>query len=256
MVTEQYVIHEVAKEVNVEAHVLRYWEEELDLPILRNDKGHRVYSEEDIRRFARIKNLRDQGLQLKAVKRVLEQLQEKEVEEPEMRSDNPFSQKQLTKINKNGEMKVIQVRQFGGLNTQNQVTKNEIKMKDETQIQDFQQEKVARMQFLFQKLIKDVIEENNITLVHQLSDNIKEDICKEMDYQFRLFEEREDERERARIEREEQYILAQKEVEEAHYKHIDELLRQTKEKTKRKEPKKFLSLQRVTKLDKDEDISI
>ena len=145
MVKDQYVIHEVAKEVDVEAHVLRYWEEELELPILRNDKGHRVYSQEDIRRFSRIKNMRDQGLQLKAVKRVLDQAQEKELDEQIMKEDNPFAQKQLTKISKSGDMKVIQVRPFYG-------TKNEIKMKDETQIQDFQQEKVARMQFLFQKL--------------------------------------------------------------------------------------------------------
>ncbi len=239
MVKDNFAIHEVAKEVDVEAHVLRYWEEELDLPILRNDKGHRIYSKDDIRRFIKIKSLRDQGLQLKAVKRVMEQWQDKKTDESEEK-----------------EMKIVQVRQFGGHNAQGLMCKNEIKMKDETQICDFQQEKVARMQFLFQKLIKDVIEENNMTLVRELTDNIKEDMCKELDYQFRLYEERDDERERTRIEREEKYILAQRLSEEAHFKHIDDLLRQTKDKTKRKEPKRFLSLQRVNKLDKSEDISI
>lgn len=249
MVKDNYVIHEVAKEVDVEAHVLRYWEEELELPILRNDKGHRVYSKEDINRFSRIKNLRDQGLQLKAVKRVLEQTQDIEPDEPLEREEKMFQQKHLTKISKSGDMKVIQVRPFYG-------NKNEIKMKDDTQIQDFQQEKVARMQFLFQKLIKDVIEENNITLVRELSENIKEDVCKELDYQFRLYEDREDERERSRIEREEKYILAQRLAEEAHYKRIDELLRQTKDKNKGKNRKSFWATMREENLEKDEDALI
>ncbi len=247
MIKEHYVIHEVAKEVDVEAHVLRYWEEELELPILRNDKGHRVYSEEDIRRFTRIKNLRDQGLQLKAVKRVLEQTQDKEQDKSLESEENMFQQKHLTKINRNGDMKVIQVRPFYG-------PKNEIKMKDETKIQEIQQEKLIRMQFLFQKLIKDVIEENNITLVKELSENIKEDMCKELDYQFRLYEDREDERERSRIEREEKYILAQRMAEEAHYKHIDELLRQTKEKNKGKSRKGFWGTLREEEVEKDEDL--
>ena len=76
MTKETYLINEVAKEVHVESHVLRYWEEELDIPITRNQQGHRVYTQEDIERFVQIKNLKDQGLQLKAVKLVLNQLQE------------------------------------------------------------------------------------------------------------------------------------------------------------------------------------
>ena len=33
-------ISDAAKEVKVESHVLRYWEEELHLPIKRNELGH------------------------------------------------------------------------------------------------------------------------------------------------------------------------------------------------------------------------
>ena len=40
MVKEKnYLINEAAKEVHVESHVLRYWEEELRLPIKRNEQG-------------------------------------------------------------------------------------------------------------------------------------------------------------------------------------------------------------------------
>ncbi len=36
----KYLIKEAAKLVDVEPHVLRYWEEELDMRIKRNDMGH------------------------------------------------------------------------------------------------------------------------------------------------------------------------------------------------------------------------
>ena len=101
MVKERYLINEAAKEVHVESHVLRYWEEELELPIKRNEQGHRIYTQEDVERFIRIKSLKDQGLQLKAVRAVLEQIQDDREESGEMRADNPFAQKQLTKIGKN-----------------------------------------------------------------------------------------------------------------------------------------------------------
>ena len=57
-----YMISEAAKHVGVESHVLRYWEEELDLPIGRTEMGHRHYTEEDIQLFSCIKELKEQGL--------------------------------------------------------------------------------------------------------------------------------------------------------------------------------------------------
>ena len=41
MDTKRYIISDAAKMVDVEAHVLRYWEDELELPIARNEMGHR-----------------------------------------------------------------------------------------------------------------------------------------------------------------------------------------------------------------------
>lgn len=69
---ENYVlISDAAKEVEVESHVLRYWEEELNLPIHRNEQGHRFYTREDVDRFKQIKRLKEGGLQLKAIKMIL-----------------------------------------------------------------------------------------------------------------------------------------------------------------------------------------
>lgn len=67
-----YFISEVSKIVGVEPHVLRYWEEELDLVIQRNMQGKRCYTERDVEQLCRIKYWKDKGMQLKAVKEVME----------------------------------------------------------------------------------------------------------------------------------------------------------------------------------------
>ena len=64
----RYMISDAASLVNVEAHVLRYWEEELELNIPRNEMGHRYYTKENIQQFLKIKDLKEQGYQLKAIK--------------------------------------------------------------------------------------------------------------------------------------------------------------------------------------------
>lgn len=63
-----YMISEAAKRLNVEPHVLRYWEEELTLPIGRTEMGHRYYTEENIQLVDCIKELKEQGLSLKELK--------------------------------------------------------------------------------------------------------------------------------------------------------------------------------------------
>ena len=69
-----YMISEAAKQVGVESHVLRYWEEELNLPIGRTDMGHRHYTKEDIQLFCCIKELKNQGIQLKDLKGLIPDL--------------------------------------------------------------------------------------------------------------------------------------------------------------------------------------
>lgn len=64
----RYMISDASKMVEVESHVLRYWEEELELPIARNEMGHRYYTEDDIHLLKHIKKLKERGYQLKAIK--------------------------------------------------------------------------------------------------------------------------------------------------------------------------------------------
>ena len=277
MVKEKYLINEAAKEVRVETHVLRYWEDELELSIGRNEQGHRIYTQEDIDRFIEIKNLKDQGLQLKAVKIILNQVQSAHEGGEDMRADNPFAQKQLTKISRLGDAKMIALKNsddakwnerfgkkhessaneskgeekesdgnnVGGMN--NMIEIKEMKSLDEVpkytndnQLQEVTKEQTMRLQYLFQKLIKDAVAANNEEmeehLVERITQNVKGDLCKELDYQFRLMEEREEERINNRHEVEDKRN-------EDYYKRIDELLRQysgknAKQKEKYKEKNK------------------
>ena len=75
----RYLISDAAAKVAVEAHVLRYWEEELELAISRTELGHRYYTEEDIRTFQNIKELKERGFQLKAIKVLLPELKKREL---------------------------------------------------------------------------------------------------------------------------------------------------------------------------------
>ena len=67
----RYMISDAAAAVNVETHVLRYWEDELELNIPRNEMGHRYYTKENIAEFQRIKELKEQGYQLKAIRMIV-----------------------------------------------------------------------------------------------------------------------------------------------------------------------------------------
>ena len=71
-----FMISEAAKRVNVETHVLRYWEEELELNIGRTEMGHRYYTEDDMQLFHCIKELKEQGMQLKDLKDIIPEMLE------------------------------------------------------------------------------------------------------------------------------------------------------------------------------------
>ena len=116
MKENKYTISEAARLLSVENHVLRYWEEELELNIPRNELGHRYYREEEIQLLHCIKELKNKGFQLKAVKEVLpdleqkklidihkllmtqEELENQELEEAEMKKQSHFAEENDKKI--------------------------------------------------------------------------------------------------------------------------------------------------------------
>ena len=208
---EILMISDAAKEVKVESHVLRYWEEELGLPIRRNEYGHRYYTREDVECFKRIKDLKDRGLQLKAIKTILQkggmELQELQPKgQKELQPDGPELQVPRKQghtecpAEQGDEEKPLQMA-IEILESSPQVSGYDIQV---------QQEKSLRLRWLLKEAIRDAVAENN----RELCKEIKESVIKELDYQFRMREEREDEREERALERT-----------EAYYRKVDELLR-------------------------------
>lgn len=65
---KRYLISEVSELTGLEAHVLRYWEEELGLEIGRNELGHRYYTDNDIDMLIKAKEMKNKGFQLRAIK--------------------------------------------------------------------------------------------------------------------------------------------------------------------------------------------
>lgn len=65
---KRYLISEASAITGLEAHVLRYWEEELGMKIPRNELGHRYYTDTEIEIFQKAKEMKNKGYQLKAIK--------------------------------------------------------------------------------------------------------------------------------------------------------------------------------------------
>ena len=76
-----YTVAETVKLTGVKSYVLRYWEDELSIPVGRNELGHRCYTQDDIQLFLNIKELKNRGLQLRAIHDLLPKLVKKEAVE-------------------------------------------------------------------------------------------------------------------------------------------------------------------------------
>ena len=70
----RYTVRQTVEMTGVKSYVLRYWEEELELQIHRNELGHRYYTGYDIQLFLNIKELKKRGLQLRAIKNLIPQI--------------------------------------------------------------------------------------------------------------------------------------------------------------------------------------
>ena len=193
-------ISDAAKEVKVESHVLRYWEEELQLPIKRNELGHRYYTEEDVERFKQIKGMKERGLQLKAIKMILKDGKLDVLPSDVIHEETEEKEKSVCL-----GMPIEVVNMVDGVAVEEEPTAGGV-----VEAADGKEDKARRLQWLLQQMIKQTLQENN----HELCREIKESVIKELDYQFRMQEEREEEREQRLAERDEEY-----------YKRMDELLR-------------------------------
>ncbi len=197
-----YLISDASKKVDVEAHVLRYWEEELQLSIPRNDMGHRYYTDFHIRLFRQIKMLKEKGYQLKAIKAalaktladqkiipgelleadVLESLKETGIGDQEMNMQNEDSAKQEGREEKeNGQASEENGK---GLAALNQGGIEEL----------LAGKKMEQFQRLMNHIIGRAVEENSEKLSQDISYLVHDKLAKEMEYLMRVSDEREEER--------------------------------------------------------------
>ena len=184
MTQEVYTIGDAAKQVHVETHVLRYWEEELGLSIQRNVQGHRFYTKEDVELLDKIKSWKDQGMQLKAIRIMLSEDGKLAVPQEIIRQAQAMMENEKEVQEKTEE---------------NALAKSASSV--ENILLDERSSKAAKLQFLLENLVSRAVQESSAA------------VLKEIDYQFRQLEENAQAREQR-----------QKEREEEHYRKLDELL--------------------------------
>lgn len=69
---DRYSITELSESLNITDHALRFYEKEFGLSIPKDSRGRRYYTTELANIMYQIKAMRDQGLELKAIRKILE----------------------------------------------------------------------------------------------------------------------------------------------------------------------------------------
>lgn len=175
----RYMISEAAKRVDVEAHVLRNWQKELDLPISRNEMDQRYYKESDIGLLKRVKYLKEQGFQLKAIKMILENNNEAEMFESE--SARLMEDKQGME----------QLHEENPLETNDEtslITEENHEIKEDTG------SKMEQFKAIMSHIIVSALKENNEALAEEVGMNVTDGVIREMNYLMRIQEEKQEER--------------------------------------------------------------
>lgn len=167
---KRYMISDAAKMVDVESHVLRYWEEELDIEIPRNEMGHRYYTDYYIHVFRKIKELKEQGFLLKAIKIAL----------PEIMDGNEVDGAKTIKEEANSTREEL-------VQAKNEVAVHIGREEDKPS-------KMEQFQIILGNIVTAALQDNNKELTSEVSKNVSDSVIKEMDYLLRLREEREEER--------------------------------------------------------------
>lgn len=151
----RYMISDAANIVAVESHVLRYWEDELELAVPRNEMGHRYYTQENVDQFLRIKELKEKGYQLKAIKIMLQQGQ--------------GTGNHVVPVAKPTHAEVIQAKSSP-------------------------EERMAQFQELMTQIVRNAMTDNNKDLSKEIGTEVGDRVLKEMNYLMREQDEQAQER--------------------------------------------------------------
>ncbi len=188
MSEKRYIISDASKQVDVEAHVLRYWEEELALEIPRNEMGHRYYTEENIKLLKNIKVLKDQGFQLKAIKMVL----------PELINSGESNLDYMLGLKEELNNKVLEEEAKASKEAEVKCTeKLPVCAEQQQEIPSpvpVSEDKLQQFQVIMTNIISRALVENNPQLGQEISERVSDNVLKEMDYLMRMQDEKEEQR--------------------------------------------------------------
>ena len=178
----RYIISDASRVLSVEPHVLRYWEEELGLVIPRNEMGHRYYRKSEIQTFNNIKQLKEHGFHLRAIKLLLPDL-DKVIQLPEDK---------LTELKYEMDAKTTLPVPFAA---------------EPPSIQN-QDNKMEQFRQILSRIVVDAMKESE----SNITQNVSTQVTKEMDYMFRQKEEADEERYRTLDETIRSFQLARREA--------------------------------------------
>ena len=169
----RYMISDAARQVGVEAHVLRSWEEELDIKIGRTELGHRYYTDKTIFVMNKVRELREKGFQLKAIKVLIPEIQRKAEDTKEEKDSEKKDEK--TPVNTETE-KSAEEPQVVNQHTLISVSDN--------------LDNLEKFEDIVGNIVKRALQENNVELENRIADTV----LKEMDVLMRIQEKKEEER--------------------------------------------------------------
>lgn len=195
----KYVISEVVNMTQIKPHTIRYWEDELQLNIDRNTMGHRYYSDENIKLFLKIKELKDQGFQLKAIKMLLPNIHTlEEMDSPQIMQLRE-QMNQLVSDNSETEETVhnhgtVQKENIVSIGEQTSIVSTKTSEAQQITIPNTSAEKIQQFMEILNRVFLEGLQSNNQVISQSIATEVAENVIKEMDYLFRMKEEREEER--------------------------------------------------------------
>jgi len=71
IIKDRYTITELSEQLSVTDHTLRYYEKEFGICVPKDERGRRYYTSELANLMYQIKNMRNEGLEIKAIKKIL-----------------------------------------------------------------------------------------------------------------------------------------------------------------------------------------
>ena len=182
---KRYIISDASKMLGVESHVLRYWEEELNVVIPRNEMGHRYYTDHHINLLKNIRDLKNQGYSLRTIKMMLTDPDERKGGSHSVRADMsmPLTAREVSIPISQQPIEVENTGVVGGGGNGATIVE-----------QEAQGSKMEQFQAIMDKVVCKALKASASELGKEVSGNVSETVLKEMNYLIRTQDEREEER--------------------------------------------------------------